>query len=238
MSASTRQPHFAALLCLAWLLVALQLVALHWGETAQTLNDTDDAMRLAQLRDWLGGQGWYDLHQWRVAPGYESHWSRLLDAGLAGTLALFGLFLDGALAERLMRTTWPMLWLLPTMAGSAAIAWRIAGREAALLALLLALDALRRPERIDMLAAAAAAHASAGRARARVAGEPAGESPAALLHEALGVVRQVDAAAIARDVIARAAGSAGAEGGARGERIAKALRAARLAALRAWRQSR
>jgi hypothetical protein len=31
-----------------------------------------------------------------------------------------------------------MLWLLPTMAGAAAIAWRIAGREAALIALLLA----------------------------------------------------------------------------------------------------
>jgi hypothetical protein len=40
-------------------------------------------MRLAQLRDWLGGQGWYDLTQSRVAGGYESHWSRLIDAGLA-----------------------------------------------------------------------------------------------------------------------------------------------------------
>ena len=111
-------------------------------------------MRLAQLRDWLGGQGWYDLHQWRVAPGYESHWSRLIDLGLAGTLWFFGLFFDGALAERLMRTAWPMLWLLPTMAGAAAIAWRIAGRDAALIALLLALIGLPafhqfRPGRID-----------------------------------------------------------------------------------------
>ena len=50
MSASTRQPHFAILLGLAWLLVMLQLVAQHLGETAQTLTDTDDAMRLAQLQ--------------------------------------------------------------------------------------------------------------------------------------------------------------------------------------------
>ena len=154
MPASTRQPHFAVLLCVAWMLVVLQLVALHWGDTAQSLIDTDDAMRLAQLKDWLGGQGWYDLKQWRVAPGYESHWSRLIDAGLAGTLAVFSLFLDGALAERLMRTAWPMVWLLPAMAGTAAIAWRIAGREAALLALLLALVGLPafhqfRPGRID-----------------------------------------------------------------------------------------
>src|SRR4051794_25435576 len=154
MSASMRQPSFPLLLGLAWLLVVLQLLAQHWDETAQTLLDTDDAMRLAQMRDWLGGQGWYDLHQWRVAPGYDSHWSRLIDAGLAGTLWFFGLFFDGALAERLMRTAWPVLWLLPTMAGTAAIAWRLAGREAALVALLLALVGLPalyqfRPGRID-----------------------------------------------------------------------------------------
>jgi hypothetical protein len=151
---STRQPSFALLLAFAWLLIVIQLLAQNWAETALTLSDTDDAMRLAQLRDWLSGQGWFDLHQWRVADGYESHWSRLIDAGLAGTLWFFGLFFDGALAERLMRTAWPMLWLLPTMAGTAAIAWRLAGREAALIALLLAVVGLPafhqfRPGRID-----------------------------------------------------------------------------------------
>ncbi len=60
-------------------------------------------MRLAQLRDWLAGQGWFDLSQQRVARGYESHWSRLIDAGLAGTLWLFGWFAEPAMAERLMR---------------------------------------------------------------------------------------------------------------------------------------
>jgi len=151
---SDRQPTFALLLGAAWLLAAIQLLAQNWADTALTLADTDDAMRLAQLRDWLGGQGWFDLHQWRVAGGYESHWSRLIDAGLAGTLWIFGWFAEPALAERLMRTTWPMLWLLPAMAGTAAIAWRIAGREAALVALLLAVVGLPalyqfRPGRID-----------------------------------------------------------------------------------------
>ena len=67
------------------------------------------------------------------------HWSRLVDAGLAGLLMVFQVFTDHADAERLMRAWWPLLWLLPTMAGMVAIAWRIAGREAALVALLLAL---------------------------------------------------------------------------------------------------
>ena len=98
-----RQPNFAALVTLVWLLVALALLLQFWTQTAETLLDTDDATRLAQLRGWLGGQGWFDLHQARMQPpeGYDTHWSRLIDAGLAGLLFLFGLFTDGASAERL-----------------------------------------------------------------------------------------------------------------------------------------
>lgn len=57
-----RHPNFPALVALTWLLVALVLLLQHLGQTADTLLDTDDAMRLAQLRAWLGGQGWFDLH--------------------------------------------------------------------------------------------------------------------------------------------------------------------------------
>lgn len=150
----SRQPSFALLFGVAWLLIAAQLLAGDWTDTARALGDTDDAMRLAQLRDWLSGQGWFDLSQPRIAGGYESHWSRLIDAGLAGLLWLFGWFTDAAVAERLMRTVWPLLWVVPTMAGAVAIAWRIGGREAALVTLLLAAIGLPgfhqfRPGRID-----------------------------------------------------------------------------------------
>ena len=156
MPATSRQPSFALLFGLAWLLIVCQLLAHEWANTARTLLDTDDAMRLTQMHDWLAGRGWYDLLQPRVEPphGLESHWSRLIDAGLAGTLWIFGRVFDPVISERLMRTVWPMLWLLPTLAGTAAIAWRIAGRDAALIALLLALIGLPafhqfRPGRID-----------------------------------------------------------------------------------------
>ncbi len=140
-SDATRQPNFAALLGLAWLIVAAQLLLQHWSGTGQTLLDTDDAMRLTQMRAWLAGQGWFDLHQARLQPpfGYDSHWSRLIDAGLAGLFFFFGIFTDHAFAERFMRAIWPLLWLLPTMIGMVAIAWRIDGRQAALVALLLAI---------------------------------------------------------------------------------------------------
>jgi hypothetical protein len=135
-----RQPNFGAILVLAWLLVALTLLVQYWAQTAETLLDPDDAMRLVEVRTWLAGQGWFDMHIGRVQPptGYDSHWSRLIDAGLGGLYVLFQYF-DPASAERLMRAWWPPLWLLPTMAGTTAIAWRIAGREAAMVALLLAL---------------------------------------------------------------------------------------------------
>jgi hypothetical protein len=136
-----RQPNFAALLVLVWLVVVLALLLAYWPQTGETLLDTDDAMRLVQMRAWLAGQGWFDLHVARLQPplGYDSHWSRLIDAGLSAVLLAFASFHDAAMAERLMRACWPLLWLLPTIAGAAAIAWRIGGREAAQLALLLAL---------------------------------------------------------------------------------------------------
>jgi hypothetical protein len=183
-----RQPSFAPLFGLAWLLIVVQLLANDWTDTARALGDTDDAMRLAQLRDWLAGQGWFELNQPRILGGYESHWSRLIDAGLAGLLWVFGSFTDAAMAERLMRTVWPLLWVLPTMAGAAAIAWRIGGREAALVTLLLAAIGLPgfhqfRPGRIDhhnvqialsMLAVAATVWADRARWAALAAGAVTG----------------------------------------------------------------
>jgi hypothetical protein len=110
----------------AWLIIVVQLLADHWADTGRTLGDMDDAMRLVELRGFIDGHGWFNLHEPRLGPpeGYDTHWSRLIDAGLAGLLWLFGLFTGPAMAERLMRVVWPMLWLLPTMAGATAIAWR------------------------------------------------------------------------------------------------------------------
>jgi hypothetical protein len=132
-------PNIALLLGVAWLIIVLQLLANHWADTAQTLSDMDDAMRLVQMRGLIDGHGWFNLHEARLGPpdGYDTHWSRLIDAGLAGMLWLFGQFTDAAFAERLMRTVWPMLWLVPAMAGATAIAWRVAGRGAAPIALVL-----------------------------------------------------------------------------------------------------
>lgn len=93
--------------------VALALVlawTLQWQQAQLVLQsgsfgDTDDAMRMVQVRDLLAGQGWFDLQQYRVmAPdGIWMHWSRLIDAPIAFLVILLGWFFDPILAERLAR---------------------------------------------------------------------------------------------------------------------------------------
>src|ERR1035437_4539762 len=99
-AAAPRHPNFALLLAVAWIFVALQLLLLSRPHTAVTLNDADDAMRLVQVREFLGGHSWFDLHMVRLqAPfGYDPHWSRLIDAGIAGVFVLFRHFADAAFA--------------------------------------------------------------------------------------------------------------------------------------------
>jgi hypothetical protein len=106
-----RQLNFATLVALVWLLVALALLLQHWAQTAETPLDTDDAMRLVEPRAWLAGNGllagWFDLHQPAAAPlGYDAHWSRLIDAGLAGLLLILKLAPRATPRCRACRRAW------------------------------------------------------------------------------------------------------------------------------------
>lgn len=97
------------------------------------INDTDDAMRLVEVRDLLAGQGWYDLTQYRLnAPyGASMHWSRLVDAPIAGLILLFRPLL-GAGAETAAAYAWPLLMLAGLFWLSARLSLRLAGPEGVL----------------------------------------------------------------------------------------------------------
>ncbi|MCJ2067998.1 hypothetical protein MKK75_04100 [Methylobacterium sp. J-030] len=73
--------------------------------------DTDDAMRLVEVRDLLAGQGWYDTVQHRfLAPGgVPSHWSRWVDAPIAGLILALTPLTGPALAEGVAAALWPLL---------------------------------------------------------------------------------------------------------------------------------
>ncbi len=74
------------------------------------LPDTDDVMRLQQIRDWLGGQGFGDLAQHRLgAAGLEMHWSRLPDLAPGAIIALLTPVTGAHAAELVAVILWPLL---------------------------------------------------------------------------------------------------------------------------------
>lgn len=86
------------------------------------LGDTDDNMRLMQVRALLASQGWYDLRQYRLDPalgGLDIHWSRLVDLPIAGLILILKPFLGTAGAERWACGIAPLLPLSVTMIGIA-----------------------------------------------------------------------------------------------------------------------
>src|SRR5262245_49446230 len=91
------------------LLVAALQTARNWGALSRTLGDTDDALRLVQVRDLLAGRAWFDTHIDRLQPpaGLDMHWSRLLDGAMALADGTLGLFLPPGAAEIVFRFAWP-----------------------------------------------------------------------------------------------------------------------------------
>jgi hypothetical protein len=121
-----------------------------------SLGDTDDNMRLAQVRAWMAGQGWYDLRQYRMNPpaGFDIHWSRLVDLPIAGLILFFRLFTSDAWAQKLACGVAPLLPLSLALLGLAATVRRLVAPLAWPLAVVGILCAgatmlMFAPERID-----------------------------------------------------------------------------------------
>jgi len=96
-----------------WGAMSLVAIIAKWHAIgALDLSDTDDAMRMAQVRDLLAGQGWWDLSQYRVNPaggGVLMHWSRIVDAPLAAGILLLKPMFGQVMAERIVMALWPPL---------------------------------------------------------------------------------------------------------------------------------
>jgi hypothetical protein len=120
------------------------------------LGDTDDNMRIMQVRALLHGQGWYDLRQYRMNPpfGANIHWSRLVDLPIAGLILGLRPLLGGAGAERWAVAVAPLLPYLLLLYSLALTARRLIHPLAyplAFLALFFAgsTNGMFMPERID-----------------------------------------------------------------------------------------
>lgn len=112
--------HWRLVTVVAWLAFCAWFVNERWiGIQAFALGDTDDNLRMAQVRALLSGQDWFDLRQYRMnAPfGADIHWSRLVDLPLAGLILLLKPFVGGADAERAAVAIAPLIPLLGLLFG-------------------------------------------------------------------------------------------------------------------------
>src|SRR5579859_2597350 len=99
---------------------------------------TDDAMRLVEVRDLIGGQGWFDVFQYRLdPPGTSMHWSRVIDAPLAALILLLKPLLGMHGAEAVTLYFWPALLFAVALALIAAIARQLGNNTKPLIAAVL-----------------------------------------------------------------------------------------------------
>ena len=121
------------------------------------LSDTDDNMRLMQVRAWLAGQGWYDLRQYRLDPalgGFDIHWSRLVDLPIAGLILALKPFVGTTTAEKWACGLAPLLPLSVAMTGLSLAVRRLIAPWAWPVALIVLMGctstmSMYAPERID-----------------------------------------------------------------------------------------
>jgi hypothetical protein len=172
--------HWRWWVLLFWLTASGLLLYARWAQIgAFALSDTDDNMRMMQVRGLLAGQGWYDLRQHRLNPpwGADIHWSRLVDLPIAGIRLALVPLVGGVAAEKAAVAVAPLLPMGVAMAAVAATARRLISPRAFALAIAILLcghsvRSMWSPLRIDhhgwqlaLLAVAAAGLIDPKRAR-------------------------------------------------------------------------
>ncbi|MFC0307814.1 hypothetical protein ACFFIH_26020, partial [Rhizorhabdus histidinilytica] len=118
-----------------WALAATVLLAVAYSRIAPLeMWDPDDYLRLQQVRDWLGGQSFFDVTQYRIDPphGVPMHWSRIVDLPIAALILLLQPLLGGAVAERAAACAVPLITFAGTLAAVALATAGLASRRAAL----------------------------------------------------------------------------------------------------------
>ena len=141
----------------AWLLFCAWFVYSRWSSIVTfNLGDTDDNMRMMQVRALLHGQDWFDLRQYRLNPPYGAniHWSRLVDLPLAGLMLLLQPFVGGPKSQLIAAGVAPLLPYVVLLFGVALTARRLIDPRAywlPIVAMTVAglTNSMFMPERID-----------------------------------------------------------------------------------------
>ena len=154
---ATVERHWKLLTVVGWLLFCAWFAYTRWANIVTfNLGDTDDNMRMMQVRALLHGQDWFDLRQYRLNPpfGANIHWSRFVDLPIAGIILAARPFVGGARAELIAAAVAPMIPYLVLFFGIAITARRLIDPKAFALpmaAMIVAglANSMFMPERID-----------------------------------------------------------------------------------------
>jgi hypothetical protein len=149
--------HWKLLTVAAWLTFCAWFTYTGWWSiTHFNLGDTDDNMRMMQVRALLHGQGWYDLRQYRLNTPYGAniHWTRFVDLPIAGIILTMQPFVGGPKAQLIAAAVAPMLPYLLLLFGVALTARRLIDPRAFLLPIIAMIvagltNSMFQPERID-----------------------------------------------------------------------------------------
>jgi hypothetical protein len=144
-------------LLLIWLAVSALLMLVTRGQIMTGIGwDPDDQLRMVQLRDWLGGQSWFDTTQYRIGEpdSQPMHWPRWIELPLALLFLLLKPVLGAANAETAAMVLVPLVTLGMAMWLLVKITEPLFDRRIALLVATLAATAVPivaqiRPMRVD-----------------------------------------------------------------------------------------
>jgi hypothetical protein len=101
-------------LLLIWLAVCAVLILVTHGQIVTGIGwDPDDQLRMVQLRDWLGGQSWFDTVQYRIGEpdSQPMHWPRWIELPLALVFLALEPLLGAATAETAAMVIVPLITL-------------------------------------------------------------------------------------------------------------------------------
>ncbi|MFM9978432.1 MAG: AcrB/AcrD/AcrF family protein [Sphingomonadaceae bacterium] len=129
--------HWRLVLVLVWLVAGAIALWLRWKAVVGFgLPDTDDNLRMAQVRAWLDGQGWYDLRQYRLNPpeGFDIHWTRVVDLPIAAIQRVARPLFGGVIAEKASAALAPLIPLGVVLAAMAITVRRLVAPAAYVIA--------------------------------------------------------------------------------------------------------
>ena len=142
---------------LIWVAVSAVLILVTRGQIVSSIGwDPDDQLRMVQLRDWLGGQSWFDTIQYRIGEpdSQPMHWPRWIELPLALVVLLLKPLTGTATAETAAMVIVPLFTLGIAMWLVAKITEQVFDRKIAILAAALMATAVPivaqiRPMRVD-----------------------------------------------------------------------------------------